>query len=65
MCEINNRLQLEIPSFSRKVLEFDLAFKSKSPHEIPREESYGRLWVGTREDGNAAELLQEHLQSLV
>lgn len=65
MCEMNKRLQLEIPSFSRKVLEFDLAFKSKSAHKIPREESYGRVWVGTREDGDAAELLQEHLQSLV
>lgn len=32
---------------------------------IPREKSYGRVWVGTREDGDVAELLQEHLQSLV
>lgn len=39
MYEMNKRLQLEIPSFSRKVLEFDLAFKSKSAHKIPREES--------------------------
>lgn len=62
---MNNRLQLEIPSFSRKVLEFDLAFKSESAHEIPREESYGRVWGGTSEDGNAAELLQEHLQRVV